>query len=133
MKFNKIFVAAVLLMAAVSCDVNPVVEFGSDEKKIAVGAEGGEKSFNVSASGSWVAMTESPWISISPANGRGSQKCSIKVDSTLAYDQRTGVVRIQSLDNSDEKMDFEVVQNGFDYQLTLKDVRKDIEDWEGDE
>ena len=131
MKFNKIFVAAVLLMAAVSCDVNPVVEFGSDEKKIAVGAEGGEKSFNVSASGSWVAMTESPWISISPANGRGSQKCSIKVDSTLAYDQRTGVVRIQSLDNSDEKMDFEVIQDGFDYQLTLKDVRKDIEDYAG--
>ena len=55
----------------------------------------------------------------------------MKIDSTLAFEQRTGVVRIQSLDNSDDKMDFEIVQNGFDYQLTLKDVRKDIEDYAG--
>ena len=129
MKFNKIFFVAAMFIAAVSCDLNPVVDFGSDEKKIEVGAEGGEKSFNVSASGSWVALTESPWISVSPANGKGSQKCSIKVDSTLAFDQRVGVVRIQSLDDSSEKMDFEVVQNGFEYQLTLKDVKKELEDY----
>ena len=129
MKFNKIFIVAAMFIAAVSCDLNPVVDFGSDEKKIEVGAEGGERSFNVSASGSWVALTESPWISVSPANGRGSQKCSIKVDSTLAFDQRVGVVRIQSLDDSSEKMDFEVVQNGFEYQLTLKDVKKELEDY----
>lgn len=129
MKFNKIFIVAAMLLAAVSCKQNPVVDFGVDEKTIAVGAEGGERTFNVSANGSWVAMTESPWITVSPANGRGSQACSIKVDSTLAFDQRTGVVRIQSLDDSSEKMDFEVVQNGFEYQLTLKDVKKELEDY----
>ena len=129
MKFNKIFISAALMIAAVSCKQNPVVEFGVDEKTIAVGAEGGERTFNVSASGSWVAMTESPWITVSPANGRGSQACTIMVDSTLAFDQRTGVVRIQNLDDASEKMDFEVVQNGFDYQLTLKDVKKELEDY----
>ena len=129
MKFNKIYIVAALLLAAVSCKQNPVVEFGVDENTIAIGAEGGEKSFNVSASGSWVAMTEEPWISVSPANGRGSQKCTIIVDSTLAFDQRKGVVRIQSLDDASEKMDFEVVQNGFEYQLTLKDVKKELEDY----
>ena len=131
MKFNKIFFAAAVLLAAVSCKQNPEVEFNVDEKSIAVGAEGGERTFNVSAEGSWVAMTESPWITVSPANGRGSQECTIKVDSTLAFEQRTGVVRIQNLDDSSEKMDFEVVQNGFDYQLTLEDVRKDVEDYAG--
>lgn len=129
MKFNKIFIVAAMFIAAVSCDLNPVVDFGSDEKKIEVGAEGGERSFNVSASGSWVALTESPWISVSPANGRGSQKCSIKVDSTLAFDQRVGVVRIQSLDDSSEKMDFEVVQDGFEYQLVLKNSTQELEDY----
>ena len=129
MKFNKIFIVAATFIAAVSCDLNPVVDFGSDEKKIEVGAEGGERSFNVSASGSWVALTESPWISVSPANGRGSQKCSIKVDSTLAFDQRVGVVRIQSLDDSSEKMDFEVVQDGFEYQLVLKNSTQELEDY----
>ena len=129
MKFNKIYVLAALLLAAVSCKQDPVVEFGVDEKTIPIGAEGGERSFNVSASGSWVAMTESPWITVSPANGRGSQTCTIKVDSTLVFEPRTGVVRIQSLDNSSEKMDFEVVQNGFDYQLVLKDVKKELEDY----
>ena len=131
MKLTKIFIVAAALMAIVSCRQENFVEFNVDETQIAVGAEGGERSFNVSASGSWVAMTESPWISVSPANGRGSQACSVKIDSTLAFEQRTGVVRIQSLDNSDDKMDFKIVQNGFDYQLTLKDVRKDIEDYAG--
>ena len=131
MKLTKIFIVAAALMAIVSCRQENFVEFNVDETQIAVGAEGGERSFNVSASGSWVAMTESPWISVSPANGRGSQACSVKIDSTLAFEQRTGVVRIQSLDNSDDKMDFEIVQNGFDYQITLKDIRKDIEDYAG--
>ena len=98
MKSNKIFIVAAALMAIVSCRQENFVEFNVDETQIAVGAEGGERSFNVSASGSWVAMTESPWISVSPANGRGSQACSVKIDSTLAFEQRTGVVRIQSLD-----------------------------------
>ena len=131
MKLNKIFIVAAALMAVMACRQEPIVEFQVDETKIAVGAEGGERSFNVTASGSWVAMTESPWISVSPANGRGSQACSVKIDSTLAFEQRTGVVRIQSLDNSDDKMDFEIVQDGFEYQITLKDARKDIADYAG--
>lgn len=131
MKMNRIIFLIAVIAAAVSCRQEPVVEFGVDEKSFALGAEGGERTFNVSASGSWVAMTESPWITVSPANGRGSQECSIKVDSTLAFEQRTGVVRIQNLDDATEKMDFEVVQNGFEYQLTLKDNRKDVEDYAG--
>ena len=131
MKSNKIFIVAAALMAIISCVQEPTVDFNVDEKTIAVGAEGGERTFNVSASGSWVAMTESPWISVSPANGRGSQACTVKIDSTIAFDQRSGVVRIQSLDNSDDKMDFEVVQSGFEYQIRLKDVRKDIADYAG--
>ena len=131
MKMNRIIFLIAVIAAAVSCRQEPVVEFGVDEKSFALGAEGGERTFNVSASGSWVAMTESPWITVSPANGRGSQECSIKVDSTLAFEQRTGVVRIQNLDDATEKMDFDVVQNGFEYQLTLKDNRKDVEDYAG--
>lgn len=131
MKMNRIIFLIAVIAAAVSCRQEPVVEFGVDEKSFALGAEGGERTFNVSASGSWVAMTESPWITVSPANGRGSQECSIKVDSTLAFEQRTGVVRIQNLDDATEKMDFEVVQNGFEYQLILKDNRKDVEDYAG--
>ena len=131
MKMNRIIFLIAVIAAAVSCRQEPVVEFGVDEKSFALGAEGGERTFNVSASGSWVAMTESPWITVFPANGRGSQECSIKVDSTLAFEQRTGVVRIQNLDDATEKMDFEVVQNGFEYQLTLKDNRKDVEDYAG--
>ena len=131
MKMNRIILLVAVIIAAVSCRQEPVVDFGVDEKSFALGAEGGERTFKVSASGSWVAMTESPWITVSPANGRGSQECSIKVDSTLAFEQRTGMVRIQSLDNSDDKMDFEVVQDGFDYQITLKDGRKDIADYAG--
>ena len=118
MKMNRIIFLIAVIAAAVSCRQEPLVEFGVDEKSFALGAEGGERTFNVSASGSWVAMTESPWITISPANGRGSQVCTVKIDSTVLFDQRKGTVRIQSLDDETEKNDFEVVQEGFDYQIS---------------
>ena len=67
MNMKKTFIIAVLAVAAVSCRQESFVDFGVDENTITVGAAGGERAFNVSASGSWVAMTESPWISVSPA------------------------------------------------------------------
>lgn len=125
----KIFMIAAFA-AAVSCAPVQEVDFDVDQTSIKIGAAGGERAFKVSSPGSWVAMTESPWITVSPANGNGSQECTLIIDSTLVFSERKGVVRIQSLD-SDDKKDFEIVQDGFEYQIVLKDTEKKIDDYAG--
>ena len=130
MKMNlKIYLIAALA-AVVSCAPVQEVNFDVDQTNITVGAAGGERTFKVSSPGSWVAMTESPWITVSPANGNGSQNCTLMIDSTLVFSERKGVVRIQSLD-SDEKKDFEIVQDGFEYQIVLTETEKNVEDYAG--
>ena len=128
--YKKIYMLAALL-AAMSCEPQAEIEFNVDQSVIEIEAVGGDRTFKVSSSGSWVAMTESPWITISPANGRGSQVCTVKIDSTVLFDQRKGTVRIQSLDDETEKNDFEIIQKGFDYQISLDDTQKDIEEYAG--
>ena len=125
-----IFAAAAALLSA-ACGPESQVELDVDQTSIQIGADGGRRIVQVTAPGSWVAMTESPWITISPANGRGSQECTINIDTTLVFGQRTGAVRIQSLEDSDDKKDFEIVQSGYDYQLTLKETEKKVEDYAG--
>ena len=121
-------------MAAVSCinadsDLKFGVETGTEDNNMTVGPEGGVKTFNVTSSGEWVVMTESPWITVSPANGRGAAECTISIDSTLAFTQREGVVRIQSLSNSDEKHDFNVLQAGFEPMISLEKQIVEVADF----
>ena len=130
MKMNlKIYLIAAFA-AVVSCAPVSEVNFDVDQDSIRIGAAGGEKTFKVSSPGSWVAMTESPWITVSPANGNGSQECTLMIDSTLVFGERKGVVRIQSLD-SDDKKDFEIVQDGFAYQIALKETEMKVDDYAG--
>ena len=125
-RISTAFAAACLLAACVN--PNPQIEFGVDTENINVGPAGGVHKINVSSSGNWVAMTEEPWITVSPANGRGSVECTISIDSTLVVEQRTGSVRIQNLD-TDENKDFTVLQGGFDYQIVLDKPQVDVDDY----
>lgn len=134
MKKYRILMAAVAVAAAVSCiDRNPVVDFGvevgTEDGKISIGPEGGIKTIQVSSPGEWVVMTEEPWITVSPANGKGSAECTVRIDSALAVSARKGEVRIQSLSNSEEKHDFEILQDGFPYQIALKNPSVEVEDF----
>ena len=134
MKINNILCLAVVSLIAASCVENPAEqeytgELGVDQETIQVGASGGEMTFKVSSAGPWVATTASPWITISPANGKGSVTCTIQVDSTLLFTQRDGVVRIQNLEDETDKSEFTVLQEGFDYQITLEKPEVDIDDY----
>ena len=120
-----------VMMAAIACEPHSEVDFNVDQSLFEIGAEGGELTFNLTSPGSWVAMTESPWISVSPANGKGSQLCRVKIDSTLLFEQRKGVVRIQSVDNTDDKNDFEVLQEGFIHQIALDETKMEVEEYAG--
>lgn len=129
MNIKRISIAlAALLMAAACIDPNPQIDFGVDTDEINIGSAGGVKKINISSSGNWVAMTEDPWITLSPANGRGSVECSVIIDSTIVVEQRTGFVRIQNLD-TEEKKDFTVVQKGFENQIVLDKPQVEVEDY----
>ena len=135
MKINKLIYIAAALLAFVACVQNPAEsefsdKFGVDQEIINVGAPGGPCTFKVSAAGRWVAMTESPWITVSPANGKGNEICTIQVDSTLLFEERVGMVRIQSLEEDDDKANFSVIQEGFEYQITLDEVEKNIAEYD---
>lgn len=129
MKFKAIITCFALAAIAASCvNPNPEVEFGVDTDNISIGPAGGKMMVNVSSAGNWVAMTEEPWITVSPANGRGSVECTIAIDSTLIVSERTGTVRIHNLD-TDQNSDFTIVQDGFDYQIVIDDPQVDVEDF----
>ena len=128
MKMNRIIFTAAFVALAASCVPTPEIEFGIDTDKIEIGPAGGQKKINVSSSGNWVAMTESPWITVSPANGRGSVECSISIDSALVAEPRTGTVRIHNLD-TDENMDFSILQEGFEYQIVPNKSQVNVEDF----
>ena len=106
------------------------VEVGTEDGNIKIGPEGGRKTIKVSAQEEWVALTETPWIMVSPANGRGTQECHISIDSTIVNVERKGAVRIQNLKTGDKK-DFSITQEGFEYQIILDDPEVEIEDFAG--
>ena len=132
MKIYRYMLAAVVAAVTISCvdapEVGFGVEVGTEDGRILIGPEGGVKTINVTSPGEWVVMTENPWITVSPANGRGSAVCSVSIDSTLVTESRQGAVRIQSL-SSDEKHDFEILQDGFEYQIIVDNPAVEVNDF----
>ena len=131
-KYMMILAAAAALVSACGPDEAKVsfgVITGSEDGSIGIGPAGGVKTVTVTSPGDWVVMTEEPWISVSPANGRGTAECKVSVDSTLLSSSRSGAVRIQSLSSSDERQDFTIVQEGFPYQISLEETSVDVADY----
>ena len=126
MKRNIIYLAFVALFAA--CAPVEEISFELDSKEIHVGPEGGVRSIKVDVGESWTAMTNEPWIAISPANGKGSELCSVVVDSTLLNDVRRDVVRIQTA--SGQYKEFSVVQDGFPHKISIRKPLVEIKDFD---
>jgi len=124
-----IAIAALVAACGPETDLGFNVETGFEDGKILAGPAGGVHTVKVTATGDWVVITEEPWITVSPANGRGVAECQVSIDSTLLNSQRTGAVRVQSLASNDDKQDFSVVQDGFEYQIVLDETSVDVEEY----
>ena len=125
--YNRIFYVIAALVSIVACVNEPKVEFGLDTTDIQVGPEGGVRTIKVSSSENWVASTQQPWITISPANGRGTVECKVMIDSTLKFDEvREGKVYINGESDSQS---FTVRQQGFQYQIIPSELEKNIADY----
>lgn len=112
--------AAALFWFCACTDAGASVDFGVDNDKVEAEATGGDFNIRVSAEGEWTAMANQPWITISPANGRGSVDCRIHVDSTVVTSLRNGTVTVVRQNAaSDNRREISVSQKGFDYEITL--------------
>ncbi len=122
MKNFRIFLLILASVAAFACAQTEEIPFEVklEGEKITAGADGGVYRIEVSAPGNWTAMTGEPWITVSPANGRGSAVCDIKIDSALAVGGRDGVVMIEMLGaDGAERKSFEIHQDGYPYSISL--------------
>ena len=91
---QKIYILLALAFAVVSCGKDTtVLELSVETNNIEMEAVGGVKKVRVTANDRWIASTDNPWITISPANGIGEVTCEFKIDSALTVSSRRGVVR----------------------------------------
>ena len=82
MKLRTIY-TILALVALAACTKDRTVEFGTNRREVNVGAIGGREIIRVAADQEWIASTDKPWITVSPANGRGSTQCTFIIDSAL--------------------------------------------------
>ena len=109
------------LVAVVACNDNndAVIGFNLDKTEINIGPEGGKEIIYVETEESWVATTNVPWITISPANGIGTTGCEILIDSSLTNDMRPATIRFTPSVSQVSSID--VKQFGFSKQILVKD------------
>ena len=78
MKLKSYIAVSLCAFALAGCsDDDRKIGVTVDGDAIEIGAEGGTRNIKVTADDAWIATTNDPWITISPANGRGSAQCRI--------------------------------------------------------
>lgn len=130
MKLKSYIAVSLCVFALAGCsDDDRKIGVTVDGDTIEIGAEGGTRNIKVTADDAWIATTNDPWITISPANGRGSAQCRIIIDSALRNEPRQGIVRIQNQNDWEERRDITVSQDGYDYAITLDDKEINVSNY----
>ena len=118
MKKFYILLMAGALLSACSKDETTTI-FNSDMSNIEAQAVGGEYHVKISSNREWVAKANAPWVMVSPANGRGDVKCTIKIDSALMNEARETKVSITSM--GEELKSINIKQEGFPRSIKVAD------------
>lgn len=130
MKKIKIYITlALMAVVAIGCVQPEPIEFASSDDSIEIGAVGGTRKVKISSDDEWISITSQPWITISPANGRGTAECQIIIDSALNDEGRVGEVLIRNLKTFEEKA-IAVNQEGFPYSITLEEKEVKVADYD---
>lgn len=116
---RKLYIVLIVALLGLACTPeNDKLPISLDAESIEVDAVGGVKRIEIKSTDKWIASTDNPWITISPANGVGDVVCEVRIDSALSVESRRGQVRIQNLATWDEKQ-VEIIQQGFPYTITI--------------
>ena len=128
MKSRVISIAILAIIALAACSKDSV-EFGANRREIAVKAIGGREVVQISSSAEWIASADKPWITVSPANGRGSTPCTFIIDSALTAEPRSGIVRIENLATKSHT-DIAITQEGFPYIVEIDEPKISVANYE---
>lgn len=109
-------------------DDNTSVDFALEQETLRMTAVGGTEKVKINVAERWIASTDNPWITVSPANGVGTTLCEFHIDSALNAEARRGVVRIQNLETNEER-ELVVEQEGFPYGITIENADVDVENY----
>ena len=125
-KISILFAFAVVLIASCSDENVNTASFEVDKQEgLFVAPEGGTEYLQVTSTAEWTASANKPWISISPANGIGSTKCSILVDSTLENGLREAKLTFETSEGN--QFVVKVEQGGYGKFISPEDTEKTIE------
>lgn len=117
---------AFMAVACVENDSTIGFSLGVYEKEpIELTAVGGKEVVLVETNESWVATTNVPWITISPANGIGTVACEVFVDSTIYNENREAQIRFTPSVSPEKSI--KVKQYGFEKIILPKDTVITIE------
>lgn len=130
MKKIAIYISLVLtsIMAA-GCVQHEPIDFASSDSQIEIDAVGGVRKVNISAEEEWITIVSEPWLTISPANGRGSTECQIAIDSALNAESRNAEILIQNL-KTNEMKSIAISQEGFPYSIEIEEAEVKISDYD---
>lgn len=126
-KITLLFLAAIFVTVACRQE-GPAENINTDLKDLEVGPAGGKTTIRIPSNDEWTAMVQEPWVTISPANGKGAVDCEVIIDSALAVTSREAYVRINNLATSEYK-EFKITQQGFDYSISLKKSEIEIAEY----
>ncbi|MBR5863046.1 MAG: hypothetical protein IKY76_00630 [Alistipes sp.] len=133
MKMRKFLILGFLSLAIVACsDDKGTGNSSIENSNIRMEAVGGVEKIRIDIADRWIASTDNPWITVSPANGVGSAVCEFKIDSALTAEPRQGVVRIQNLSTWESK-EIVVDQQGFPYTIELEEGSKSLKSYKAAE
>ena len=119
---------AMMAVACVDNDSDTAVGFSLgvyEQEPMNLTAIGGKEIVLVETNESWVATTNVPWITISPANGIGTMACEVFVDSSLTNEDRSAYIRFKPGVSSEKSI--EVKQYGFEKVISPNDTVITIE------
>ena len=130
MNMKRYIAAVAVVLLAVGCDRSgELIEFEIDRTKIEISEVGGTELVQLSSGDDWIASTDNTWITVSPANGRGSTPCKIIIDSALTASPRTGVVRIENT-RTWKSQDIVVEQRGYPYTIEIDESAIEVANFE---
>lgn len=119
MKLKKVILLLMLVAGWVACsEEGDSIGFETDRTSIQVSEVGGTEMIQVVADGEWTASTDVPWITISPANGRGTTMCRFLIDSARTAESRQGKVRIRNHSSWEDRV-VTVDQVGYPYLIEV--------------
>ena len=120
LKITLSLIMAVWAIACTDSDAGIGFSLGTHDKEpIEMTAVGGKDIILVETNESWVATTNVPWITISPANGIGTMSVEVLIDSSLTNENREAQIRFKPAISVEKIVD--VKQYGFDKVILPKD------------